>query len=334
MLGTPKPLQILLIATFLFTSPAWAQGQAAAPANPPSQQPQFGPGFGDITAATVAFITVPYKEGDSVKAIKGTCFLVSLPDDRLGKDRVWTYLVTNRHVATAEGVPSDELLPEVILRVNLSQPQDGRTAIDDHVPLNSARRWFYPADPTVDLAVLPIGFDSTKLDLKGIPASMLATDDVLKAQSVGLGDPVFFVGYFAQFPGTQRAQPIYRSGSLAMMPADPIQMDGGGSEHLYLADVHAFLGNSGSPLFINLVGFRRGIIVGGGPASEYLLGVVNGFIPERNGRVTGAATFEGVQGTEPNSGILTFVPAQELKDLLDSPELQKQRNDEVEKLNH
>lgn len=61
-----------------------------------------------------------------------------------------------------------------------------------------------------------------------------------------------------------------------------------------------------------------------------MIGVVNGFIPEEaDGKVTGAATFDGARGQLPNSGLLTFVPAQELRDLLLSPPLQTLRDTDV-----
>lgn len=218
------------------------------------------------------------------------------------------------------------------------QPQNGQSAIDVTTAVTSIQHWYFPADPTIDLAVFPVALNAQTLqaiDTKFIPISMFATDEVIKSHSVTLGDPVFFLGYFAEFPGIQRADPIYRSGVLAEMPVDPIPMRDNPAddsnltrEHLWLADAHAFLGNSGSPLFINLGGIRNGTITSG--VSDYLLGVVNGFIPEVNGIVTGAATFEEAARHDlPNSGVLTFVPAQKLRDLLYDPELQELRDDAV-----
>ncbi len=152
----------------------------------------------------------------------------------------------------------------------------------------------------------------------------------MKSEQIGVGDSVFFIGFFLQFPGVKRVEPIYRQGTISMLPVDSIQMsDGPGGkikslEHLFLADAHAFHGNSGSPLFVNIAGFRNGMMV----MARFpyrLIGIVNGFVPERADiQVTGASTFES--SNEPNSGILTFVPAKELLDLLNSPELRKFRD--------
>lgn len=324
----------------------WAQAQgqqgtqsptAPKSGQPPSQETQSSQGqasFTSLAAKTVAFITVPYKDTatNKVKGISGTCFLVGFPDSRR-KGQSFVYLVTNRHVADAEGAPPSTIQPVVYIRTNLVQPKNGESAVNTTITLTGSQHWYFPADPTVDLGVLPVIPNLQTIDMRIISVAMLATDEIIKSRSVGLGDPVFFVGYFSQFPGIQRADPIYRSGVLAMMPADPIPMQDDPTneskltpEHLWLADAHAFLGNSGSPLFINLGGFRNGTIYAG--VSEYLLGVVNGFIPEHNGTVTGAATLEEATRQDlPNSGVLTFVPAQELRDLLYDRELQKLRDD-------
>jgi hypothetical protein len=49
---------------------------------------------------TVGFLRVVY--GNPAKQIVGTCFFVYYPDDRLGKDMGFAYLVTNRHMAMPE----------------------------------------------------------------------------------------------------------------------------------------------------------------------------------------------------------------------------------------
>jgi len=328
-----KNLAVLALLAVLPVRAVFAQTSGAQ--GPPSTPEE------ELTK-TVGFISVPCDKNKSVTCNKetggtgyvtGTCFFVEVPDERLGKGQSFVYTVTNRHVATAEGVDPKSLLPEVFLRVNRASPENGSALAQGAVMLNGPVHWYFPSDDTVDLAVLP-GTVKGAFDIKGIPVSFFATTDRMKSERIAVGDSVFFIGLFLQFPGTTRVDPIYRQGVIAMMPTDPIPMSDGIDqkstklEHLYLADAHAFHGNSGSPLFVQVSGVRNGslMMVGGFPYQ--LLGVVNGFIPERNDiRVTGAATFES--SNEPNSGILTFVPAQELKDLLYSPELQKLRDDIV-----
>src|SRR5258706_12401781 len=78
-------------------SPAPAvPGQATAPANVPP--PQKLPIVRQIRK-TVSFIELICQNGDLTVTDRGTGFYVYYPDERLGKDGGFTYLVTNRHVA-------------------------------------------------------------------------------------------------------------------------------------------------------------------------------------------------------------------------------------------
>jgi hypothetical protein len=53
----------------------------------------------DAIRKTAGFMRVTFVEGNQRKEIAGTCFFVFYPDERLGKDRGFAYLVTNRHMA-------------------------------------------------------------------------------------------------------------------------------------------------------------------------------------------------------------------------------------------
>jgi len=111
-----------------------------------------------------------------------------------------------------------------------------------------------------------------------------------------------------------------------MMPDEKFPLVGTPMK-LYLADVHVFGGNSGSPAFINLGGFHGGNLR---VAEDYhLLGVVNGeIIEDEHFNLQLAITF--IRGTAAgNSGISTIVPADELKALLDDPRLQAIRDAEI-----
>jgi S1-C subfamily serine protease len=325
----PRALLALGLLQLSVASSVHGQAQTAAQTAP--QQSTLTPQ--EQLKKTVGFIRVPYRDQNGqISSVWGTCFFVVVLDDRLGKDRGFLYTVTNRHVATAEGTDPDALASEVYLYINRAKPERNQAIAKDVVQLTGTTHWYFPADATVDLAVLPVAPQPPAADITFLPVALFATSDVLKKQRIDIGDSVVFIGFFFQFPGTTRIEPIYRQGVIAMMPDDPIKMTDGIAhkfdtmEHLYLADAHAFHGNSGSPLFVQAGGFRNGSITAG---SQFeLMGVVNGFIPEEtNVLVTGASTFES--SDQPNSGILTFVPAQELRDFLYSPALQKMRDDAV-----
>lgn len=182
-----------------------------------------------------------------------------------------------------------------------------------------------PVDQSVDLAILPLLPDQNLFDFKLIPSSILALKDVLVQQGVTEGEPVFFAGFFYQFPGSLRMEPIVRQGIIAMMPDDKVPFVGR-AESVYLADLHVFGGNSGSPAFINLGGLHEGRMT---LSQDFrLLGVVNGEVSEdENFNLELSTTLRGTGRA--NSGISTIVPSDELKALLEDPRLRRMRDDAV-----
>jgi hypothetical protein len=197
--------------------------------------------------------------------------------------------------------------------------QDGFLNDHGNVP------WIVPQDASVDLAAIPFLPDNTRFDFMTIQLSIFASNDLLKQRRITEGEPVFFAGFFYQFPGTKRMEPIVRQGIIAMMPSEKVPFVGM-AERVYLADLHAFGGNSGSPVFFNLGGYHEGHILLG---DDYrLLGVVNGGLTEdENFNLELTTTLKGT--ARANSGISTIVPAHEIQELLDDPRLQKLRDDAV-----
>jgi hypothetical protein len=214
---------------------------------------------------------------------------------------------------------------------NISITMNRKQPVGDNIaqegPLNALGNvpWTVPVDESIDLAVLPMAPDQALFDYSTLPISNFVTDDLVKEQKITDGDPVLFAGFFWQFPGKKRMEPIIRQGNIAMMPEEKIpflRM----AEKVYLADLHVFGGNSGSPVFVNLAGFHNGKLTFG---FEYrLLGVINAEVTEdENFNLELTTTMKGkVAG---NSGVSTIVPAEELRALLDDPRLQKLRDDAV-----
>lgn len=283
--------------------------------------------FGQSLRKSIGFLTVKYlKDGTSMQ-ISGTCFFVRYDDQRLGENRAFLYLVTNRHMA-APGVESGEsyAVQQVFVKLNLRNPVAGKESEEANIPLGGGVRWIFPTDESVDLAVLSVGPDQNRYDYLNIPSSILATKDQMSTNNIDVGDNVVFAGYFVQFPGQKRIQPVVRQGVLSMMPDELMETTLRKPGHLFLADVHTFHGNSGSPMFVNVGGLRNGSLTAG--YSYLLLGVVSGYyLEDADFKLTVATTLEGtIHG---NSGISIIVPAYELKALLDSPQLQSMRDDVV-----
>jgi hypothetical protein len=261
---------------------------------------------------TVSFITMACLDGNLVSGLEGTGFFVSVSDSRIPGHDQFLYLVTNRHMAMCWDAPGhDRRARSAYVRLNL---RDGSSR---DVPYPGSVPWILPADASVDLALLPLNISPDQVDYLAIPDTMLATDDVVKKESVSEGLKIVFSGFFYQFPGEQRMQPIIREGVLAMMPDEDLVTTTGVRGKVYLGEVHAFHGNSGSPVFVDLGGLRgSGMKLG---ADYRLLGVVSGgYDEDATGRLS--LTLDSAPGSRPgNSGIAMIVPASALRSLLDDP---------------
>lgn len=295
--------------------PSIQQPPQSAAASPPPVTEQI--------RTTVGFLQVFYGGGTPEESVVGTCFFVALPDKRLGEDQSFVYLVTNRHVAQPGidlGVPHVSI--GALLRLNLVVAERGAQSATIPIPIDSERHWFFPSDDAVDLAILPLAPDGNRFAYRNIPVSMIESSDAIKTDQVGAGDPVVFAGYFSSFPGQIRMEPIVREGVIAMLPGEKLQTTLHKEGHVILADLHAFHGNSGSPVFVNLGGFRHGSVTAG--EKYILLGILSGYYPESaQYSVPAASVLTGE--VHDNSGIAAIVPAEELMNLLNTPELQKFR---------
>ena len=321
-------LASITLTTFAQEQPAVrtaGQDQGGVAASPPPRA------LSAELRRTVTYIDVFYDktDPDHPKGVIGTGFFVVYEDKRLGEKRGFAYLVTNRHVAQPgieSGTPHNAL--EVWLRVNYKVPQGNEQSVTAKIPMNGVTHWYFSDDEAVDLAVMPFIPDENVYDLEKIPVSMFATSDKIKARSINVGDPVVFTGFFSNFSGKRRVEPIFRQGVIAMMPEEKFETTLKKPGNLYLADAHAFHGNSGSPIFVSMGGAHRGSLVLG---EEYLLiGIISGYYPEQDSFVIpGAAVLTGE--VRDNSGIATVVPADELLKLLDSPSLVASRNDIVKR---
>ena len=186
----------------------------------------------------MGFLQVEYQDGGEIKQILGTRFFVYIDDPRLAKDRGFSYLVTNRHMAVL-GIEKGISYPvrQVSLFLNFKSPPNGRKG---PVVLGNPLPWAFPEDESVDLAVLPLAPPQDVFDYSTIPMSLLATKDRIDSEGLSAGDSVIFAGYFYQWPGDKKIQPIVRQGVLAMMPDEEIRTTLQKLGHLYLADAHAY----------------------------------------------------------------------------------------------
>jgi hypothetical protein len=293
---------------------------------------------------TVVFITVeakepdqPAKEGKPAKrgervSIGGTGFLVTVPDKRLNNG-IFIYIVTNRHVA--EAIEQDEKanctplsVQKMYVTMNLKEPVNGNRSDREPLTFFQEVHWYFPKNEAIDLAVIPF-VPSNKVDFRFISLEQFLTTEILDKQVVP-GDKVLTGGYFYLYPGFREFQPILREGVLSMLPDEPMGTTTCKFGNVYLADVHIIAGNSGSPIFIiPALPMNTGTSFGGPQNTFGLLGVVSGYMQETEDLTLRAST-TWKASVYPNSGISVVVPAQQLKDLLESPELQRIRDKTVE----
>jgi len=325
--GRPlRQASLLIVCLCMFA--VFSAAQESARLQPQASATANAAPFATSIKKTVALLRVLFVKGNTQMVAEGTCFFVSYADQRLGPTGGFSYLVTNRHVASPgveEGTPYPVM--DTHLRLNLKGSAQGSE--ESRIVMGGPMHWYFPPDDSVDLAVLPLLPDQTKYDYLTIPDSLFATHDLVESRGIAEGDSVLFTGYFYQFPGLKKFQPIIREGILAMIPDEKMETTLRKPGRLYLADLHVFGGNSGSPLLVNLGGFRNGTISAG--YEYHLLGIISGFYHEdSNLNLTIATTYTGT--LEQNSGIAMVVPVDELKALLDSPDLKAQRDAEVARM--
>jgi hypothetical protein len=277
----------------------------------------------------VTFISLSCTKGTERFTAKGTGFFVGYPVPG-HPDLVFPYLVTNRHVALCLDDSGRAMqVQSISIRMNRKTSENGNFSEDLVLNEHGNVQWVTPSDFSIDLAAFRITSppNPDTYDFKWLPLKMLATSDLLVKNQVTEGESVLFAGFFQQFPGNKRMEPIVRRGIIAMMPEEKIPFVGT-PEKVYLADLHVFHGNSGSPAFINLGGYRNGSLMVG--EDYHLLGVVNAYVVEDEHlnlklerQIVTAVGHSGgrrlsVAGTgQANSGIATIVPADEVKAILD-----------------
>lgn len=310
-----------------------AQAPGAAPALPEATIEQI--------KKSVVFIVGQYVENGSLKESAGTGFLIFVPEARLGPDRGYVWLVTSKHVLREPRPDGGEgpFFKQVLVRFNTKEPlaPDGRqfalnplNVLDDKGDL----AWFTdPNDDTVDLGLVSVWVDETKVDAVWIPTSMFVTKELIKTYAVSENDEILFAGLFNWYAGSMKNYPIVRHGKLALLPNERIPLNRERPEltaDLYLAEITSFGGNSGSPVFLRLGGMRE---AAGQqhlePYSYFLLGVMQGFFPEASPVAVEARQVHRIAAQ--NSGIAGVVPADKILHILQSPRAKAKMDELVRK---
>jgi hypothetical protein len=255
-----------------------------------------------------------------------TGFLVAVPH---GTNLAAGYLVATRHSALKlDGLP-------FVLRFN----RESGPPVELPVP-NDAKWWYHPTEPeAVDAAVLSIS-PPEETNYRAVSVANFLTDAVIAEQNIGPGDEVVCPGLFTKHTGTDRSYPILRTGTVAMMPAEPLPSvtigDYTGPASAYLVESRSLGGLSGSPVWVRqtihlpVTPARPGggeVVRMQGPGPMYLMGLMHGHWtvkPEDANRYD----FAPDRSPEPLAlGISVVVPAKKIREVLDHPELVARRAD-------
>lgn len=259
----------------------------------------------------------------------GTGFFVIYPDARGGPDFIFCYLATAKHVLKDfDGT----YLPKIKLRLNLKSPSDGNGFdLATEIPVadqSGNLLWLHSKNEADDLALFPLLPDQKKYDFKGIPVLMFVDDSSLKSDAVEEGDSLYFIGLMEQYYGSKKNHPVVRRGTLALMTDEQIPTPTG-QQSVFIAELESWPGNSGAPVFLNLGGLRKNALFLTG--SIKLMGIlVGGFLNNMSAPVIGRpVTF--FEGNGANTGVSFIVPAPRIKEILDAPEVQHYRDDQVQR---
>jgi hypothetical protein len=285
----------------------------------------------DEVRKSVVFVCMHEPGSSQFKAV-GTAFLVSLENKEI--HFTFGYIVTAKHVIN--GIKS-RTTEGPYLRIN---KLDGTSII---VSTNINDWKFHPSDESVDVAVINVGLSTDIYDVRYIPTEMATTPEVIKQQTIDIGDEVFITGLFVNHIGRQRNTPIIRTGNLSLMAdtKEPINTTLGDME-AYLIEARSIGGLSGSPVFVYL-GVIRHIggqvkFVSGDKAAFTWIGLMHGHwkLPSSAKDVIIDETEEDQQ-SEKHTGIGIVVPATKILEVINNNEefmnSRKNRVDEIKKKN-
>ena len=256
----------------------------------------------------------------------GTGFLVGLPNTS-HPGQSWLYLVTAKHVLhTDPNNISSPMYPDLFVRINKKSggSQVFRLPITDSGDKQSV---FFSPDSSVDVAVFPIGIpNADQFDVVFLPEDMLVTRADFAKYKIGIGTDTFFTGMFTPVLGQSKNIPIVRFGRLAMLPDEKIPW-GTESIDAYLVETFSFGGNSGSPVFFYPSADNTPGMMVLGPAVIKIAGVMKGFFGDLEPITMAqtASTGQQIPASQQNSGIAIVIPAEHIREILDSPELASKR---------
>lgn len=210
----------------------------------------------DIKSA-VSFVYVKDSLGNPVP--NGTCFFVGI---RSKKDtsQYYPYLVTAKHVIQKK---DGSFYKEIFVRMNTKDSTSKFTyvEIEPNLPYKNI---FTHDDPSVDIVVIPYTPPKNDYIFNYLDSTFLLEKQGFKSLNLQEGTEAFFTGLFTAYTGEKKIYPIVRFGRISLITDERIDWVGMKREML-LVETSSYGGNSGSPIYFNIVDptGRRRLILGG-----------------------------------------------------------------------
>ena len=255
-----------------------------------------------------------YKKNGAYK-LAGTGFFFSteFPD---GSNRTLINVITAKHVIAGIAEKSDD--NKVWFRVN----NKTELAWFD----SDISTWlFHPTDETVDVAVnLFRHWDDKNIDQMMLHESTIVTEEIIKAEGIGIGDEIYVAGLFRNHYGSMKNIPIIRIGNISSMREEKVNFRNQAVD-AYLIECRSIGGLSGSPVFVNMGLHRRinGEIKSSRGHILRWIGMISGHWDIEEGAVD--AVEEGENGKNVNMGRAIAVPVDRIMEVVNQPLLQAAR---------
>jgi hypothetical protein len=268
----------------------------------------------------------------------GTAFFVSMkpvPDITFG------YLFTVKHVLEDMGLDKRSIDKKIYIRYNKinGEVDTLETSVGD---------WYtneveHGMDSAVDVAVFPLLPHLKIFDHAAFPIRYIVTEKSAKTENIGIGDEVFVSGLFNRRYGNDRNIPIIRTGNIAAMLDEKIKTRYGKTD-MYLIECRSIGGLSGSPVFVhkpklkivadrNRIGALTNLTLDFEDEWFRLLGLIHGHWDVDMKRVALQPDLMLKDVAEfLNMGIALVTPMERAIEVLDHPELKKQREDEIKRI--
>lgn len=301
------------------------------------------PKIRDSFLDAVVFLYASTQDAEGGVKTGGSGFLVGIYSD--SQRVVHLYVVTNRHVATA-GCSVVRLTAGSGMTSLVSQRT--KETVIRNVP--STDDWIFP-DGGDDLAAWHMGTQDPSND-STFSYVALGHYAVGETHDYGPGDECFMLGRFMTKDGLQRNQPSARFGNISMLPQEPFEIQTDLWVDAFLVETRSQAGYSGSPVFVyrkhmttempvrEVSAYKRSVTKIDLPGREEydirLLGIDFAHLPnlasvsqtDDSGRIVVARQHPLIPKdarVELGSGMLAVVPAWQLVEMLNRPDVKSVR---------